>query len=433
LGENLAGERVEDLPNDGLAAALQERYAHVRTWRRVYHDDFIPFAHGVRQLGIYYNDAVHPEDPYEFVQLLRGQEMRASRRNRAVADLARLLTGSPGLHDFLEQLAPSAGSDWWAQLESARALAGGNEFLGRFRDLLGEYMDVALDDERLIDRPELLLKAILKMARDTSKERLAILGAMVRSTAAADLEQRLLDAVGSHRREEAAEVLAIGRLSWRLRDDDNLLLGRVESQLLRAVSVAAGRLRAAGRLADKWVPDVESAPHLAQALRNPCYQLPAPTERTATPADVGSEWGSPRQLVGQPAAQGLATGRVRRVVGVSGMADFTVGEVMVCDAIQPAMTHLVPLAGAIVERRGGMLIHGAIIARELAIPCVNGVENAVALLRDGEIVTVDGYLGIVTVGPPEFHVEGVDEDDALRLREVGGGTDQWAAGGAPRG
>ena len=39
-----------------------------------------------------------------------------------------------------------------------------------------------------------------------------------------------------------------------------------------------------------------------------------------------------------------------------------------CDAIQPMMTHLVPLAAGIVERRGGMLIHGAIIAREMQIP-----------------------------------------------------------------
>jgi pyruvate,water dikinase len=63
------------------------------------------------------------------------------------------------------------------------------------------------------------------------------------------------------------------------------------------------------------------------------------------------------------------------------------------------------LAAAVVERRGGMLIHGAIIARELGIPCVNGVTSAVEQLRDGNVVTVDGYLGIVTVGLPEFDLE----------------------------
>jgi phosphoenolpyruvate synthase/pyruvate phosphate dikinase len=76
------------------------------------------------------------------------------------------------------------------------------------------------------------------------------------------------------------------------------------------------------------------------------------------------------------------------------------------------MTHLVPLAAAVVERRGGMLIHGAIIARELGIPCVNGVANVVGVLQDGDRVTVDGYLGIVTLGTPEFSLElGVTEND----------------------
>ena len=69
------------------------------------------------------------------------------------------------------------------------------------------------------------------------------------------------------------------------------------------------------------------------------------------------------------------------------------------------MTHLVPLAGGIVERRGGMLIHGAIIARELGIPCVNGVRDAAEILKNGDLVTVDGYLGIVTVGAADFDLE----------------------------
>jgi len=54
----------------------------------------------------------------------------------------------------------------------------------------------------------------------------------------------LFEAVGPARRDEAAEVLRIGTVSWRLRDDDNLLLSRVESQLNRAVAIALDRLRA---------------------------------------------------------------------------------------------------------------------------------------------------------------------------------------------
>jgi len=61
------------------------------------------------------------------------------------------------------------------------------------------------------------------------------------------------------------------------------------------------------------------------------------------------------------------------------------------------MTFVAPLAGGIVERRGGMLIHGGIIAREYGLPCVTGVPGATELIDTGNLITVDGYLGIVTV------------------------------------
>ena len=77
---------------------------------------------------------------------------------------------------------------------------------------------------------------------------------------------------------------------------------------------------------------------------------------------------------------------------------FRQGEILVCDAVDPNMTFVVPLAAGIVERRGGMLIHGAIIAREYGIPCVTGVADATSLIASGDRVTVDGYLGIVTIG-----------------------------------
>ncbi len=62
------------------------------------------------------------------------------------------------------------------------------------------------------------------------------------------------------------------------------------------------------------------------------------------------------------------------------------------------MTFVMPLAAGIVERRGGMLIHGAIIAREYGLPCVTGVAGATSRITTGQTITVDGYLGIVTLG-----------------------------------
>jgi pyruvate,water dikinase len=103
-------------------------------------------------------------------------------------------------------------------------------------------------------------------------------------------------------------------------------------------------------------------------------------------------------MVGQPASPGLAQGPARVVLEASELFHFKAGDVLVCDAVDPSMTFVAPLAAGIVERRGGMLIHGSIIAREYGIPCVTGVPQATALIHNGELVTVDGYLGIVIIG-----------------------------------
>jgi pyruvate,water dikinase len=105
-----------------------------------------------------------------------------------------------------------------------------------------------------------------------------------------------------------------------------------------------------------------------------------------------------RQLVGQPASSGIAAGKARVILRADDLFAFQPGEVLVCDAIEPNMTFVVPLAAGIVERRGGMLIHGAIIAREYGIPCVTGIPDATALIPNGTPVTVDGFLGIVIIG-----------------------------------
>jgi pyruvate,water dikinase len=154
----------------------------------------------------------------------------------------------------------------------------------------------------------------------------------------------------------------------------------------------------------------KAAAVLIEALRQPsagAVRLPTAGDGEKTMPTAALEE-TPRQLVGQPAAPGMQTGRVRRIRTAEDLGQFLAGEVLVCDAIQPMMTHLVLLAAAVVERRGGMLIHGAIIARELGLPCVNGVAGALEMLHDGDIVTVDGYLGIVTVGAPEFDLELTD-------------------------
>ena len=113
--------------------------------------------------------------------------------------------------------------------------------------------------------------------------------------------------------------------------------------------------------------------------------------------DVPSATGT--RLKGWAAAAGLARGRARVVTEPEGLFSFRSGEILVCDALDPNMTFVAPLAAGIVERRGGMLVHGAIIAREYGIPCVTGIDDATARIRDGQTVLVDGFRGEVLVDP----------------------------------
>ncbi len=104
-----------------------------------------------------------------------------------------------------------------------------------------------------------------------------------------------------------------------------------------------------------------------------------------------------RQIVGQPSGPGISRGNARVIHDASDLYSLKAGEILVCDAIDPSMTFVVPLSAGIVERRGGMLIHGAIIAREYGLPCVTGVPDVTKLIQTGDTVTVDGYLGLVII------------------------------------
>ena len=409
-GQLLAGENLEALSDKDLSASVRNRFESLRRWQNIYVDDFIPFAHGVRQLGIFYNNAVNPRDPYEFMGLLQQKDMLASRRNRHLAAMAEMVRLDSALMTFLDEYDAAIHSGdkktWSSFADRMRRDGVGLAFLEELRDLLQSEADIAYKGERLTQHPELFIHAILELASvdDTMRANGGIVDSGYESVE--DLERKLFDAVGERGTAEAREALELGRLSWRLRDDDNVLMGRLESQLIRALEIASGRLRQRGLLSGGAPLNDRISLILADALIHPPDEAIDLAEYGEREAVAGTEKDiKARQLIGQPAGRGVATGSARIVANTGDLLQFKAGDVLVCDAIQPTMTHIVPLACAIVERRGGMLIHGAIIARELGIPCVNGVADATRLIQNGEPVTVDGYLGIVTIGPPELLME----------------------------
>jgi pyruvate,water dikinase len=106
-------------------------------------------------------------------------------------------------------------------------------------------------------------------------------------------------------------------------------------------------------------------------------------------------------LVGLPVSAGTAEGRARVIVDMTD-ADVEVGDILVTTGTDPSWTPLFVTIGGLVTEVGGLMTHGAVIAREYGLPAVVGVRNATQLIADGQRIRVDGtggYVEIVT--PPE--------------------------------
>ena len=101
-------------------------------------------------------------------------------------------------------------------------------------------------------------------------------------------------------------------------------------------------------------------------------------------------------IAGQSISPGVARGRVR----VLHRADEKIlqpGEILVARSTDPGWTPLFINAGGIVLEIGGALQHGAVVAREYGIPCVSGIDGATKMLKDGQLIEVDGSNGIIHI------------------------------------
>jgi rifampicin phosphotransferase len=101
-------------------------------------------------------------------------------------------------------------------------------------------------------------------------------------------------------------------------------------------------------------------------------------------------------LAGSPASTGMVTGRARVVLDPVG-AHLEPGEILVAPSTDPGWTPLFLTAGGLVMEMGGSNSHGAVVAREYGIPAVVGVPDATHKIQTGQLITVDGAAGLVSI------------------------------------
>lgn len=285
-----------------------------------------------------------------------------------------------------------------------------------------------------IETPEVLVQAL---RADHPKERQAQVEAEVRAHT-----ERIRNAVPAEHRALFDEVLAEARLVNRLRDERSVWSDLWSSGLARHAMleagrrlVAAGRLGAAEHALEASVDEVvallqggtsPSAAELAErqrirtSARNemappalngepspppPIDWYPPNTRRTMRALDAfmghlfepGNKPSEGKTVRGIPVSAGTYEGRARVIENIEQLDRLRQGEVLVTPSTSTAFNHVLPLVGAIVTDRGGLMSHAAIVAREYGLPGVVGCQVATRTIPDGARVRVDAERGEVTI------------------------------------
>ncbi len=101
-------------------------------------------------------------------------------------------------------------------------------------------------------------------------------------------------------------------------------------------------------------------------------------------------------MIGSPVSPGSVQGRVR-VVSDPRQANLQPGEILVCPGTDPSWTPLFLSAGGLVMETGGMMTHGAVVAREYGIPAIVGVDRATLRLHTGQLIRINGSTGEIAL------------------------------------
>ncbi|MDQ0888094.1 phosphoenolpyruvate synthase/pyruvate phosphate dikinase [Paenibacillus sp. V4I9] len=101
-------------------------------------------------------------------------------------------------------------------------------------------------------------------------------------------------------------------------------------------------------------------------------------------------------IVGLPVSSGVIEGRARVILNMED-ADLEDGDILVTSFTDPGWTPLFVSIKGLVTEVGGLMTHGAVIAREYGLPAVVGVENATKLIKDGQRIRVHGTEGYIEI------------------------------------
>jgi len=318
----------------------------------------------------------------------------------------------PGLH---LQLATGYGQ--MAELELVATLdrvAHGEATLEQF---LAEYGfrcagEIELSNPTWREAPELIEKLIVKY-RDAARPDPAA-QARQRTAVREAAQAELLGALPRHKRPIAALLLRLARTFIPMREEGKATLAKGFDGTRVAVRARGRELVAAGLLDtedDVFYLSFEEVHGVVPAHARELVSTRRALRIAYEKFDLPDHWaGRPEPIVvvvdtdaradsvtGTAAAHGVVEGRARVLHTAEQCDELEPDEVLVCHTTDPSWASAFHLAAGVVIDVGSISSHGAIVAREMGLPCVIGTGNGTAVLRTGDLLRVDGGAGTVTV------------------------------------
>jgi phosphohistidine swiveling domain-containing protein len=180
---------------------------------------------------------------------------------------------------------------------------------------------------------------------------------------------------------EGAKLVAAGRLDRQEQVFDLALSDLIAADADRTVDLRA-LCRQRTQFADQLRAHVRTFPAVIDS-RGRIQRPPRTCEKTG-------------EMRGIAISPGIVSGRVK-VLNNAHEKDVDRGEILVAFTTDPGWTPLFINAAAVVLEVGGVLQHGAVVAREYGKPCVAGIDDVLSRFTDGQLVEVDGNAGVVRV------------------------------------
>jgi phosphohistidine swiveling domain-containing protein len=426
---------VAALSDKDLSAHWDTVLEHLREGARIHFTLHAATCFSLAQLAFASEDLLGWEESRVW-QLLAGLSHMSTEPSRQLGHLARTVATDPEKRRIIEEGGPEA-------LDRLRETDP--DFAAEFGSYLDEYGMAALSYDpatrSLAERPDLALGLLADQLVRGFDASAGDARQAQRRDAVLQEAMSTLEARSPSDRERWEEALNRAARAYPIREDNEFFTMSGPIALVRHVAVGIGRrLQERGQLdavedvfflrygeVNEAIADGDSRLDLVRRRKGerawveahpgpPTYgQDPGPPPSLdALPAEARFAnkaliWYAGRimeaerssrdqtgvEIGGIAASPGHYRGPARIVRSEADFGKIQAGDVLVCPITSPVWSILFPSIGGLVTDTGGILSHPAIIAREYRIPAVVATGNATSLIRDGQMVTVDGAKGVV--------------------------------------